>query len=298
MSLLSETQGRPHTVRAILHTLKSLGGTLPDRDQDLARWFLPSGFPASTDRVRQAIGCATSLGWVEKDGQGQYRLTDPDAPTAPDAFLDHLHVALCTTQKTEDRRILEAYTVVVLQMEEERSTAWLSDWTNKKLADFFDRSLRGDQVGSPRVFNEYKIAPWRDWLEAVGLCWNSEGGALKQFLPDPTSRLQIELRQLLREFGDGREILPYDFLDALGKRMPYLDGGEMFRDISARMQRSLPSDQISLVLARALYDLEDDGALKLVVRGDAATRTLRIPSVDARPARLIVGVTLDGEKIS
>ncbi len=293
MSLLSDTQGRPHTVRALIQTMKQLGGTLPD--EELGRWFLPGPFQGDSSqnaetRVRQALGCARSLGWVETERRKLHRLVDPEIPTDPDSFLDHLHVTLCTTDKEEDRRILEAYAAVILQMEEEQSTNWLRDWTAKKLADFLDLAIRAGAEGS-RAFNTTKLPAWREWLEGVGLAWNSQNEqTLKQLLPDPVPRLQRELPHIAADFGVGREIPPYDFLRALGRRMPYLDGGAILKELSERMKRPLPEDRVTLVLARALRELEEDGALELVSRGDAATRVLQIPAVGTWPAKTVVGV--------
>jgi hypothetical protein len=293
VSLLSDIQGRPHTVRTLLDAMKHLGGIL--RDDELSRWFLPGVFegpdPQKTaTRVRQALGCARSLGWVETERRSVHRLTDLEIPTSPAAFLDHLHATLCRTDKVEDRRILEAYAVVVLQIEGERTTDWLEDWTNDHLADFIDAALRGGRKDGERLFNKDKVPSWREWLEAIGLGWNSQ--TLGHFLPDPVVRLQRELSDLTTQFGVEQEIPPYDFLGAVGRRMPYLDRGEILNDISERMKRPLPTDQVSVVLARALRDLEQDGVIELVSRGDAASRGLRIPEVGVWPAKIVVGFIL------
>lgn len=276
--------------------MKNLGGTL--RDDELSRWFLPGDFnrdetQKNLSRVRQALGCARSLGWVETERRSVHRLIEMDIPTAPGAFFDHLHATLCKTEKAEDRRVLEAYAIVVLRMETERSADWLADWTNDQLADFIDGGLRAGSQGTERLFNKEKIPAWREWLEAIGLGLNSQ--TLGHFLPDPVGRLRRELSLIAIEFGVDREIPPYDFLGAVGRRLPYLDGGAILSDMSARMGRSLPTDQVSLVLARALRDLEEDGNIVLVSRGDAATRGLRIPEVGAWPAKIVVGFTLKGE---
>lgn len=299
MSLLSDTQGRPHTVRAVIQTMKLLGGTLPD--DEVVRWFLPGPFQGENtenakSRISQTLGCARSLGWVETERR-VHRLTNLQIPTTPDAFLDHLHSTLCATDKVEDRRVLEAYSVVVLHMEEERTTDWLKDWTAPRLADFIDLAIRGGEEG-PRTFNTTKLTAWPEWLEGIGLAWNSKSErSLKQFLPDPVPRLQRELPHLGAELGFDREIPPFDFLRALGRRMPYLDSGVILQDISERMKRPLPQDRVTLVLGRALRELEEDGELTLASRGDAATRVLQIPAVGVWPARPVVGVVIHEENV-
>jgi hypothetical protein len=299
MSLLSDTQGRPHTVRAVIQTMKLLGGKLPD--DEVVRWFLPGPFQGedaekAKSRVSQTLGCARSLGWVETDRR-VHRLINLEIPTTPDAFLDHLHATLCATDKVEDRRVLEAYSVVVIHMEEERTTDWLKDWTAPRLADFIDLAIRGGEEG-PRTFNTTKLTAWPEWLEGIGLAWNSKSErSLKQFLPDPMPRLQRELPHLGAELGFDRELSPYEFLRALGRRMPYLDGGAILQDISERMKRPLPQDRVTLVLARALRELGEDGGLTLVSRGDAATRVLQIPAVGVWPALPLVGVVIHEENV-
>ena len=295
MSLLSDTQGRPHTVRALVRTMQALGGELPQ--DHLARWFLPGVFrgidSANVEsRVKQALGCARSLGWIEADGKESYRLVAADLPTDPESFLDHLHSALCATDKPEDRRVLEAYSVVVLEMEARGSSEWLRDWTNTRLADLIDQSIRHGG-GTKRLFNDTKVSPWKVWVEALGLGWDS--ATLGQFLPEPVPRLRRELPHLASRFGYDEEIPPADFIEALARRMPYLDGGSILADVSRTMKRPLSSDRVTLVLARALRELEDDDELELVSRGDAAAGGLTIPAVGVKSRALIVGVVIRGE---
>lgn len=294
MSLLSDTQGRPHTVRALVRTMQALGGQLPK--DHLARWFLPGVFrgidSANVEsRIGQALGCARSLGWIETDGTDSYRLVDVDLPTEPESFLDHVHSTLCATGKPEDRRVLEAYSVLVLEMELQGSSDWLRDWTNKRLADHIDQSIRHGGEAT-RLFGPSKVSAWKAWAEALGLGWDS--ATLGQFLPDPVPRLRRELPHLASQFGHNEEIPPHDFIEALGHRMPYLDGGSILADVGRTMKRPLSSDRATLVLARALRELEDDDELELVSRGDAAAGGLTIPAVGIKPKALVVGVVIRG----
>lgn len=294
MSLLSDTQGRPHTVRALILTMRSLGGSVPDGD--LTRWLRPEGFAArdegaSKTRVQQVLGCARSLEWVKSDG-GTHTLV-ADVPAHPDGFLDYLHGTLCATDKVEDRRILEAYAALLVRTEAERSTEWLRTFTLKQLGDLLDEALRLE-TDQNRAFNDTKIPAWREWLEAIGL--GRFSATAKQFLPDPTPRILRELGPLRDQFGGDIEIPPQEFLRSLARRMPYLDGGSMLEEVSKRMRQPLAADQMSLVLARALRELELDGVIRLEVRGDAAVQGVRIPALTPWPAQLIVGITLCGAR--
>ena len=73
--------------------------------------------------------------------------------------------------------------------------------------------------------------------------------------------------------------------------MPYLDGGEILRKISARVRQPIDATRITRVLARAMLELERESWLDLEWRGDAISG-LKFPKFDTQPGGTLVGVTL------
>jgi hypothetical protein len=61
------------------------------------------------------------------------------------------------------------------------------------------------------------------------------------------------------------------------------------------MQHPPSEGRATRVLARALFELEDDARLTLVKRDDAAAQALLLPRIDGWMQRLVVGVVLHEE---
>ena len=127
MSLLSDTQGRPHTVRSLVRSLKALGNSATR--EELEAWFLPGDFKGDSPakqrkRLAATLGCARSLGWIRDDDRAIV-LTNTTIPDHPAGFSDALHSALRHSDKPEDQRLLEAFAFVILRTEAEGGSGWL-----------------------------------------------------------------------------------------------------------------------------------------------------------------------------
>lgn len=260
MSLLSATQGTPERVQALVALLAAHGGAL-ERDAILA-WMSPrfardggqSGDQKSA--VGAVIQCALSLELIAIDGR-LHQLASPEASETP--FIDDVLDRLCALPAGEpDAVLLQAFAWVVLNSERDGALGWFSDWSGKDLADRIDSDLppRSDG-GTERRFNDTKVPPWRRWLIAAGLMVDLPGAGPYPYVAE----------RLGRELHRGGLPLDTDLpagqvLEVLARRMPYLDGGVIWRDIAGRMGFT-PPDRLSRVLSIALRDLDETGLITL-----------------------------------
>lgn len=264
MSLLSNTQGRPERVRSLVGLLSAHGGTMPR--EEVYDWLLPPFF-RNRDQVptsiQNTIGAASDLGLVETF-RDRLVLVHPHVPMSEDALSDYCHDFLCTTEKQEDRVLLDAFAYFVVRSEQHGSTDWIE--SNRQVADEVnDVLMKQASEDDERRFNDTKIAPWKSWMTYLGLGW--EAPSLPTFYPSVTERLQRVVRDVGMVLGSDREVDAATFMREVASRMPYLDGGDRFRSICD----SVPfrPTGTTWILSEALRDLHDDGTLRLHVRGDA-----------------------------
>jgi len=191
MSLLSNTQGRPERVRSLVGLLSAHGGTMPR--EEVYDWLLPRPF-RNRDQVptsiQNTIGAASDLGLVETF-RDRLVLVHPHVPTSEDALSDYCHDFLCTTEKQEDRVLLDAFAYFVVRSEQHGSTDWIE--SNRQVADEVnDVLMKQASEDDERRFNDTKIAPWKSWMTYLGLGW--EAPSLPTFYPSVTERLQRVVR--------------------------------------------------------------------------------------------------------
>lgn len=121
-------------------------------------------------------------------------------------------------------------------------------------ADDFNRDVFDDEPQENR-FNDTKLAGLNRWFYYTGLGWYDQG---KVFHANPYDRLRRALPVI---FKSRRSLNARDFMDALAKVCPELDGGELFR----RANRKTPQDErtCTLGLSHALVELHLDGLIRL-----------------------------------
>lgn len=278
MSLLTDTTGRPERVYTLMKLLAAYGGHL-GYDQTVA-WLQPPilrGEKNSTDAAKQTIGSARSLGLISDEGDNLL-LDDPSVPSEPPAFADLVHARLRDNPSEKDRVMLEVYALFVVLTDQKEGTSWIADKTVEGLTDFIDNLLPrpADDPQQQKVFNKDKYSTaWRPWMVYLGLGW--EGIVLPTFFPHPTVRLERELPGLGRELGVGCELAPGDFLRALARRMPYLDGGTLFEEALRRARWRRTTQRLTVVLSNVLRELHDDGRIRLHLLGDTVGATRLAP---------------------
>jgi len=289
MSLLSDTMGQPERVWSLCRLLEAIGGR--GERAEVERWMMPASFRAtekSVIQVNQTLGAARSLGVVAGEAD-EVLLRMDEVPSDIADFMDEAHRRLRDEPSDADQIVLEVYACTLVETERFGSTEWLAARTVKQIAEHIDDVLQGAQRGATRLFNSTKFAPWRRWMLALGLGYESPG-VLPAFYPQPAERISREVRSM--EFAVGEEIPAQAFMTALRRRMPYLDHGEVFDAVCKRAGFQLRPGWLSRVTSEALLDLHDEGVLRLVARADAPDAFSLVSDVTS-PVRSFVGVILN-----
>lgn len=261
MSLLSDVQGRPERVHSLLKLLVAHGGRLPKTE--IKAWLSPPARGDAGVAVDQTIGCARSLGFVTDDGRDVLALTIDAVPDDSDAFGDLIHQQLCQKASPTDRVMFETY-AILLSLSQKYDFNWIGEKTIKELSDHINGSL--DSESEEMAFNSTKYAPWRAWMIYLGLLCQTD--CLPAFFPQPATRIERELPALGKALSFDSEIKAKTFLEHLSRRMPYIDGGDIY--IRAARKLKIPiTGPLTSTLSDALRSLDDEGALQLKLRGDA-----------------------------
>lgn len=137
-------------------------------------------------------------------------------------------------------------------------------------AGAFNSQLFNNSKG--QKFDQRKITPWREWASFLGFGWILRSGSGPRnnrviLVPDAYGRVEAVLDELL-EFGPA--IRFGEFIERLGQRCPELDGGSLFEycwKICNPGERR--SNNLSLMLSNALYQLNIEGKIVLQRSGDA-----------------------------
>lgn len=290
MSILTSPQGRPERIWSLLRLLEAFGE--PDEGvnspglnkQEVQQWMIPSTFSSlDANAVSSTISCATSLGLVQRGRSGVY--LNCSVPESREAFSDLLHERLLAAASTvpiegesdddessesagPNRVLMQVYAFFIVMTEKKGGFSWIKESNSKSLAESIDAGLpRLSQMPEgKRQFNPTRLSPWRAWMIYLGL--GQEGVSLPWFYPTVTERLKRELSFLGKSLGFNQEIKSDDFLDALGLRMPYLDRGHLFTQLS-EVNNCPPNPYISRVLSNALRELHHDKVIELKVLGDS-----------------------------
>ena len=256
MSLMTAPQGRPHAVYSLIRLIAKCG---PLDEADISAWMIPAAPKGgSNTRLKATIECARSLGFITKVGTSAWMVNEEPVQATFEEFLDSVHDRVCRSA-SPDRNIVSAYAVVAAKCEEQEGTTWL-----RTEPDVFSATVR---AAMPRgeLFNEERMAAWREWVCALGLGYGKTG-ALGIFFPRPTERIRRVLGSV-SEFQEGGELIAPVFLERLSAAMPYLDGGEVWKGAARALELGPRRRRLSAVLSGALQDLHRDGQLVLLHRG-------------------------------
>lgn len=267
MSLMSDTQGTPERVWSLVNLLRAHGGGLSR--EGVRVWLDPFDTDTQGTAIQQTTGAAASLDLVESDrSAGSVRLLASDLPGTLADFADWVHAKLVRTPPEHGNSVvLEAYAWFIATCAREESTVWIE----RESADSLTDRIRVDLTSETEQgrFNKTRYPRWRDWIAFMGLGLDLPIPSGQSFYPSATIRLEREMATLRDRFGTGAEITAEAFLNALVRRMPYLDGGDLFRTAATRIRWPPPARRLSIVSSSALRDLDDDGVLELKMHGDA-----------------------------
>jgi hypothetical protein len=267
MSLLTDTQGTPNRVYALLRLLDEAGAPLPL--ETVAGWLVPRNrtendeVPRPKDALGQTLGAARSLDLIADGAPITLKVKTP--PTIGE-FADLAHRQLCSLNEADANGvILRVYAWFVLRAD--REAAGLHRVGREELVAEIDGVFSRVEESEARTFNTTKLAPWVRWVSFLGLGTDLPN---TPFFPSPVERVRRELRGIAQEMGFDRSLDFREVQGELSKRMPYLDGGELFSEMAERV--GWKSRTVSRILSSSVRDLHLEGEIKLTALGDSAKR--------------------------
>jgi hypothetical protein len=274
MSVLSNPQGVPERVWSLVGGISALGGSTDRESLDrlINPGFVKDGLNVRTDPklAANALGAATSLHLIEAN-RDEARLTVPSDLGSASQFADAVHDRLIALPDDDnDRVLLEAYAWVAAESDRQGNLAWIYEWGRDAFADEANKGLVGEDEGG-KPMNPTKAVAWRRWLSFLGLGVQMPMGNLVDF-PSPASRIAREIERA--HLKNGEELTATKFIALLAERMPYLDGGRLFKQACERISHQPKARRLSPLLSAALRDLHDEGTVSLRPRGDSTDAVL------------------------
>lgn len=274
MSLLTATQGTPGRVYALLRLLHEAGEPLSS--DTIAGWLVPRNLVERVEVGRpkealdQTISAARSLRLISENSP----ISSVGAvPKTIEGFADLAHRQLCTLPENDANVvILKVYAWFMIRAEQEATS--LHRPSREALVDEIDGAFPRSEEEQAKTFNSTKIKPWTRWASFLGL-----GSELPNcpFFPYPAKRVLHELYAIATEQGFDRDLEFREVQNELSKRMPYLDGGEIFHKMTQQM--SFRTRTLSRVLSMVLRDLHQEGHIHLTSLGDSAERVQFAPDL-------------------
>ena len=265
MSLMSDTQGTPERVWALVRLVSAHGGRMP-RD-DVRHWLDPLHSDArEATAVTQTVGAASSLALVSHDTTSKSLILGiNEFPGDLVAFADWVHERLIGLPDFHpDAVVLGAFAWFVANSAKQKGMTWMNGRSTNDIADSIRSALGNDSEGA--TFNATRYPRWRDWITFLGLGYDVpfKGGAI--FLPYVVERMRRIQNDVFKDTG--AEVDAKAFLARLSSLMPYLDGGTLFDDMAQHIGWSPTLGRLSPVTSTALRELHDRKVLELRTYGD------------------------------
>lgn len=289
MSLMTDTQGTPARVLALLQLLSGHGGRLPQ--VQIEPWLNPTGAENPT-AVSQTLGAARSLGLLENQ-DADVVLCLPACPHDIDSLADLVHHRLVAIPDEDANAVvLQVYAWFVVRSAYERGTAWISQFNSPQLADEINHALQRE--GGTHSFNKDRYPRWRDWIGLIGLGLDCPKRGGDHFLPFASERLRIELSASTAQFPIGEPVTAERFVRLCAECMPYLDTGALFGRAARRIDWAPTARALGPVFSDALRDLHDQGLVELRMAGDTAD-AFRLSDDPAHTIKAFSAVVIDPE---
>jgi hypothetical protein len=269
MSVLTRPQGVPERVWSLVGGLAALGGK-SDRatlDRLINPGFTRDGLFVQTkaELAGDALGAATSLHLIEASREDAELAQGLDVASAA-LFADRIHDRLIALPPDEsDKVLLEGFAWVAAESDRQGDLAWIYEWSRDEFSDRANQGLVGEDEGG-KPMNTTKAVAWRRWLAFLGLGVPLPIPNTPDF-PSPAARIAREIERSPLKAGE--EVTAARFLAVLGERMPYLDGGALFKQACERIGHQPRARRLSPLLSAALRDLHDEGVMVMRPRGDA-----------------------------
>jgi hypothetical protein len=247
--------------------LHEAGEALPT--DTIAGWLVPRNIIGRDEVVRpkealeQTISAARSLRLISENSPVSPTVPVPDAI---EGFADVAHRQLCALPNDDANIVvLKVYAWFVIRADQDPGSLYRPG--REALAAEIDGAFPRSEGEEARTFNSTKFAPWARWVSFLGL-----GSELPNapFFPYPAERVLRELRAIAAVDGFDTDLDFRDVRNQLSRRMSYLDGGEIFGEMSQRL--GLRTRTLSRVLSSVLRDLHQEGQIQLTALGDSAER--------------------------
>lgn len=265
MSLMSDTQGTPERVWALVRLVAANGGRLPR--EDVRHWLDPLHSDAGeATAITQTVGAASSLELVNHDTTSKsLNLSINELPSDLAAFGDWVHKRLVRLSDSHsDAVVLRAFAWFVANSAKQKGMTWMNGRSTGDIADSIRSTLGTDSEGA--TFNATRYPRWRDWIAFLGLGYAVPFRGSAIFLPYVVDRMRRIQHDLFKDTA--AEVDARAFLTRLSNLMPYLDGGALFDDMAQRIGWAPTVGQLSPVTSTALRQLHDRRILELRTYGD------------------------------
>ena len=267
VSLLTATSGSPNRVYALLRLLHSADAPLTV--DDITGWLNPRNLVGGSEVYRPKEGLDQTLSAARS-----LRLISEGAPVSPivsvpdtiEAFADVAHRQLCSLPADDANVVvLRVYAWFLIRSDQNPSSLYRPG--REALVAEIDGAFPRSDGGEAKIFNSTKLAPWVRWVTFLGM-----GSELPNtpFYPHPAERVLRELRAIAAESDFDRDLDFREVQSLLSARMPYLDGGEYFLEMSQRV--GFRGRFMSRVLSNVLRDLHEERQIQLIALGDSADR--------------------------
>lgn len=257
MSFLDSTV-TPHRVLKLFEFLRYRADQSFET-QDLKRAFQPSVLEKVTeqsDQIGDAIKACIGLGLAQRDTTRTVRSAATSPEKSSKAILIEAFDRTVLNSTKSEEWFAKFYSYIIARNQN------LEDGTGDVWETSFNRDLFGDNKPNNRL-NQTKINAFRRWYAFIGLGWFDQQNT---FRPNPKQRIE---RNLSAIFGNASELGSDEFVSALSKTCPELDGGSIFNEVTPvnyDPQRRL----VSIAVACAVRDLEDDKVISIDFSRDSS----------------------------
>ncbi len=270
MKILGQPQVRPDMVFSLLRLIGANDGAM-NADEVFA-WMGPSVASDATsptakktkELIEHIADVARSLGFIQEE---RWELKRP-APVDYIEFGYELHDALLATQEWD---VIDTYASLIVEIEL-NGVSWIVGLNATDIANRLGERVQLAASDAPSVvkesanMNPSRWAAWRSWATAAGL--GVPGSAnISEFFPNPVLLVERVARKHPQLRG-GNELTAPDFLKAISKELPYLDGG---RRAAVAWERAGDAPRIggpvSFVLSASLRELHYRKVLELRFEG-------------------------------
>lgn len=268
MKILGQPQVRPDMVFSLLRLLDASGGAM--EEGEVFAWLAPSvasdkaslTAKKTKELITDIAETARALGFVK---ERCWELARP-VPCDHTEFRYALHDALLAIREWD---VVDTYASLIVEIEL-KGVGWMTELSQenvaKKLGERVSIAASDGPDAPPEaaVMNFSRWAAWRSWATAAGLGLHGPA-EVGGFFPNPAGLVERVVRNhpVLR---DGHALEAPDFLEAIAKDLPYLDGGKRAA-VAWQRAGDAPRVGVSYVLSTSLRELHDRDVIELRFEG-------------------------------